>query len=136
VTRNYLSLTLRLEPGEKQPLLETAVDAATAVGNGYTESKWVAEQVLAKAAELTSLEPLVVRVGQLCGGVNGAWNTHEWVAALVQSANVVGCIPTDPRVCLFASVASTLLTVPFIYKGRFLDPGPHLRCGNRGFSPR
>ncbi|KAJ7697660.1 hypothetical protein B0H17DRAFT_1130264 [Mycena rosella] len=34
---------------------------------------------------------------QLCGGVNGTWNTHEWVPALVQSAKVLKCIPDDSR---------------------------------------
>jgi hypothetical protein len=41
---------------------------------------------------------LVVRVGQLCGGINGAWNAHEWVPTIVQSGKFVGCLPDDSRV--------------------------------------
>ncbi|KAJ6629893.1 hypothetical protein B0H10DRAFT_1775629 [Mycena sp. CBHHK59/15] len=76
---------------------ESPIDAETARGTGYTESKWIAEQILVKTAELTPLKPLIVRVGQLCGGINGAWNTKEWAPALVQSAGVIGCIPEDHK---------------------------------------
>ncbi|KAJ7083262.1 hypothetical protein C8R44DRAFT_822628 [Mycena epipterygia] len=82
---------------EKGPLMETPTDSKTAVESGYSESKWVAEEILTKTAELTPLKPLIVRVGQLCGGVNGAWNVHEWVPALVQSAQFIGCLPEDSR---------------------------------------
>ncbi|KAJ7464987.1 hypothetical protein B0H11DRAFT_2050421 [Mycena galericulata] len=79
------------------PLTETPIDSKIAVGNGYTESKWIAEQILAEVGEATAAKPLIVRVGQLSGGTNGSWNIHEWVPALVQSAKVIGCIPDDSR---------------------------------------
>jgi thioester reductase-like protein len=78
--------------------MEIPVDSEIAVGNGYQESKWIAEDILAKTAESTPAKPIVVRVGQLSGGLNGAWNVSEWVPALVQSAKLVGCIPDDSRV--------------------------------------
>ncbi|KAJ7087037.1 hypothetical protein C8R43DRAFT_939403, partial [Mycena crocata] len=81
----------------KDPITEMPIDAETTVSNGYQESKWVAEQILAKTAASTALKPLIVRVGQLCGGVNGAWNTNEWFPALVQSAKVIKCLPDDNR---------------------------------------
>lgn len=81
---------------QQQRLSETHVGSATALGSGYTESKWVAEEILAKTSESTPLKTTTVRVGQLCGGINGAWNSHEWVPALVQSAKFLGCIPDDP----------------------------------------
>lgn len=77
---------------------EALVQAESAVGSGYAESKWVAEQIIAKAGEATGLKSVIVRVGQLSGGLNGAWNSKEWVAALVQSAIVINCFPTDERV--------------------------------------
>ncbi|KAJ7204502.1 hypothetical protein GGX14DRAFT_460740 [Mycena pura] len=80
----------------KTPLKETHVDADTSA-NGYSKSKWVSEQILAKAAELTPLKAVTVRVGQLSGGINGAWNVKEWVPALVQSGTVLGCTPDDSR---------------------------------------
>jgi thioester reductase-like protein len=77
---------------------ECPVDATMAVQNGYTESKWISEEILTKAAESTPAKPLIIRVGQLSGGINGAWNISEWVPALVQSAQFIRCIPDDGRV--------------------------------------
>ncbi|KAJ7751462.1 hypothetical protein B0H16DRAFT_1419536 [Mycena metata] len=78
-------------------LKEATIDPSVAVGTGYQQSKWVCEEIIQKTTELTPLKSVVVRVGQLCGGSNGAWNMQEWVPALVQSAKVVGCIPDDNR---------------------------------------
>ncbi|KAJ7167454.1 male sterility protein-domain-containing protein, partial [Mycena filopes] len=74
-------------------LTETALEPKIAAGNGYTESKWIAEEILRKAQEATALRGVAVRVGQLSGGPNGAWNINEWVPALVQASAVLGCIP-------------------------------------------
>ncbi|KAJ7193924.1 hypothetical protein GGX14DRAFT_378403 [Mycena pura] len=79
------------------PLKETRIDCGIAISTGYPESKWIAEEILSKATTSTPLKSLIIRVGQLCGGMNGAWNTNEWVPALVQSAKFVGCIPDDSR---------------------------------------
>lgn len=65
---------------------------------GYTESKWVCEQILMRCGDKTPLKPLVVRVGQLSGGLNGAWNTKEWLPSIVHSARIVNCLPTDEKV--------------------------------------
>ncbi|KAF7328516.1 Acetyl-CoA synthetase-like protein [Mycena venus] len=78
-------------------LAEATIDSRIAAGTGYQQSKWIAEEILRRTGELTSVKSLVVRVGQLCGGSNGAWNAQEWVPALVQSAKVVGAIPDDDR---------------------------------------
>ncbi|KAJ6471951.1 hypothetical protein C8R45DRAFT_836164 [Mycena sanguinolenta] len=79
------------------PFSEAKIESAIAAGTGYQQSKWIAEEILLKAGESTSLKPLIVRVGQLCGGIKGAWNAQEWVPALVQSAKILGCIPDDSR---------------------------------------
>ncbi|KAJ6471940.1 hypothetical protein C8R45DRAFT_1013604 [Mycena sanguinolenta] len=79
------------------PFSEAKIESAIAAGTGYQQSKWIAEEILLKVGEATSLKPLVVRVGQLCGGINGAWNAQEWVPAIVQSAKILGCIPDDSR---------------------------------------
>ncbi|KAJ7596093.1 hypothetical protein C8J56DRAFT_395210 [Mycena floridula] len=65
----------------------------TAIGNGYTESKWVAESVLAHAAESTALSPSIIRLGQLCGARNGSWNPREWFPTLIRSAQILRCLP-------------------------------------------
>ncbi|KAJ7459820.1 hypothetical protein FB451DRAFT_1182121 [Mycena latifolia] len=98
----------------KEPLVETSVDSGTAAERGYPESKWVAEQILAEAAQSTPSKPLVVRVGQLCGGINGAWNAHEWVPALVQSARVIGCIPADSRLPRRQEFYTSLIPAPLL----------------------
>ncbi|KAJ7635327.1 hypothetical protein FB45DRAFT_1057185 [Roridomyces roridus] len=91
------SIGIFQHPQTRMPLKEISVDAEVATGIGYVESKWVSESILLRAAEATPLKPLIVRVGQLSGGANGAWNIGEWVPAVVQSAKFIGCIPHDRR---------------------------------------
>lgn len=88
---------------------EGPLEPDLAIGTGYAESKWVSEQTLYAAASKTSLDTLVVRVGQVCGGLDGLWNTHEWFPTLVQSATKLGCFPDDDKVRLscFASLSMT-----------------------------
>ncbi|KIJ41469.1 hypothetical protein M422DRAFT_229549 [Sphaerobolus stellatus SS14] len=81
----------------QEPLLEEHVTADISAGNGYAESKWVSEQILLKASELTPVKTLSVRLGQLSGGLNGAWNIKEWLPSMIQSARAVKCIPADDK---------------------------------------
>ncbi|KAL6306740.1 hypothetical protein BKA93DRAFT_894740 [Sparassis latifolia] len=76
---------------------EAAIEPNAAVGSGYAESKWVSEQILSEAAAKTTLKPVVVRVGQVTGGVDGAWNVNEWFPSLVQTAAAMGYFPDDTR---------------------------------------
>jgi thioester reductase-like protein len=71
---------------------EQLVSPDVALGSGYSESKWVAESILAEAAP-QGLDARIVRVGQLAGAANGLWNMKEWFPALVQASQVVGCLP-------------------------------------------
>lgn len=64
-----------------------------AIDSGYTESKWVAERVLAVAAEKNVVLPTIVRIGQLAGGPDGAWNTAEWIPSLVAASCALGYLP-------------------------------------------
>jgi thioester reductase-like protein len=57
------------------------------------ESKWVAEQILYEAARITPLRPIVVRVGQISGGLNDSWNTSDWVPAIVKSSLKMKALP-------------------------------------------
>ncbi|KAF8878687.1 hypothetical protein CPB84DRAFT_1793984, partial [Gymnopilus junonius] len=81
----------------KMPLPEAPITAEVAVGTGYAESKWVSEEILMHISNKSRLKSVIVRVGQLSGGVNGAWNTAEWLPALVQSGQICGCLPIDER---------------------------------------
>lgn len=76
---------------------EKPVDAILAIGNGYTQSKWVSEEILYSARAQTALKPVVIRVGQLCGSLDGSWNAHEWFPSIVQSTPKLGCFPDDDQ---------------------------------------
>lgn len=69
------------------------INAALVSKDGYPQSKWVAERMLTIAKQETDLEPLIVRVGQLSGGVNGSWSENEWFPAVVSASRVIGCLP-------------------------------------------
>lgn len=84
---------------------EASLDASVSVGNGYGESKWVAENILDVAHKKTPLRPVIVRVGQLCGStLNGSWNPWEWFPAIVQSYKILGCLPGGVGVSQFISL--------------------------------
>ncbi|KAJ7452161.1 hypothetical protein B0H11DRAFT_1742224 [Mycena galericulata] len=72
---------------------EHLADPQVAVGLGYTESKWVAEEVLKQATQETALSPIVVRPGQLSGAANGAWNSSDWFPILLRSSQLLGHLP-------------------------------------------
>ncbi|KAF5366031.1 hypothetical protein D9758_006730 [Tetrapyrgos nigripes] len=76
------------KPGPEEHLPETSP-----VGSGYGESKWCGETILHEASRQTPLKPVVVRVGQLCGGPNGEWNTTEWFPSLVRSSQTLKKVP-------------------------------------------
>ena len=78
--------------------LEDFVEPEHALGNGYSESKWVAERLLQLAAAQTSLRPIIARVGQVSGSSNGYWKATEWFPSLIQSAAIVNCLPDSPSV--------------------------------------
>ncbi|KAF8215639.1 hypothetical protein K438DRAFT_1926187 [Mycena galopus ATCC 62051] len=72
---------------------ELQLDANVAVGNGYGESKYVSERILAASG----LDATSFRIGQLCGSTtNGAWATSDWVPAMVKSGIALGNFPSDP----------------------------------------
>ncbi|THH29838.1 hypothetical protein EUX98_g4346 [Antrodiella citrinella] len=73
---------------------EEPVDASSAVVNGYAQSKWVNEELLSIAGKETRLKPIVVRVGQVSGRKNGAWNKKEWFPTMIKSGAYLGCLPT------------------------------------------
>ncbi|OSD00742.1 acetyl-CoA synthetase-like protein [Trametes coccinea BRFM310] len=84
-----------------------------AVGTGYGESKWVAEQICHRAAQDTGVNAIVVRVGQLCGDTKaGGWSTSEWVPAIVRASKLLGCLPATDDTLSWVPVdvaATTLL---------------------------
>lgn len=72
---------------------EPLADPALSVSTGYGSSKFVGENLLARAAE-RGLPCLSLRVGQVCGSSStGAWGTSEWVPILVKSSIALGMLP-------------------------------------------
>ncbi|KII90646.1 hypothetical protein PLICRDRAFT_52360 [Plicaturopsis crispa FD-325 SS-3] len=61
-----------------------------AIGNGYGESKWVAEQIIA----CSGLPATSLRLGQISGGLpNGAWSMTDWMPILIKSSLKLGSLP-------------------------------------------
>ncbi|KAJ7189839.1 hypothetical protein GGX14DRAFT_580331 [Mycena pura] len=77
----------------KVALEEHVSDPQVAIGLGYTESKWVAEQILDNSGQKTPLSPVIVRPGQLSGAANGAWNSSDWFPTLLRSSQLLGHLP-------------------------------------------
>nr|VWP00550.1 N/A [Ganoderma boninense] len=75
------------------PIPEIPLNASSALGSGYSESKWIAEQILRNVGELTGIPSVVVRLGQISGDKTGHWNVREWFPALVKSAVFTRCLP-------------------------------------------
>ncbi|TFK80331.1 acetyl-CoA synthetase-like protein [Polyporus arcularius HHB13444] len=75
------------------PIQEEPAPPFAALGTGYSESKWIAEEILCKIAEREGVPVSVVRLGQLCGDRKGHWNESEWFPAMVKSSLHVGCLP-------------------------------------------
>ena len=90
---------------------EVVLDAKYAVGNGYGESKYVAERVslpqcsrlaLKFSLELVSqilnasgLNFASLRIGQITGGhPNGAWATTDWFPIMIKSGLELGALPS------------------------------------------
>ena len=77
------------------PVPEERVEPSSAIGTGYTESKWIVEEILHRFSVQTGLPTTVVRLGQVCGDKLGHWNEKEWFPALVKSSLLTRCLPGD-----------------------------------------
>jgi len=108
-----------------------ALESATS--NGYSQSKWVSERILEVAAKRTSLHPVIVRVGQVSGGVNGSWNPLEWIPGIVQSAaltrslpslgTVISLLPLQTSAQALVQVLGAKMTPPTLYL-HLVNPTP------------
>ncbi|KAK3631936.1 hypothetical protein LTR56_012409 [Elasticomyces elasticus] len=71
-------------------------DTGAATVLGYSQSKWVAEQICHRASQSTRLKGnvSVYRVGQLAGDtVHGCWNMKEAWPMMLSAVNVTGSLP-------------------------------------------
>ncbi|KAJ5768772.1 hypothetical protein N7520_003331 [Penicillium odoratum] len=76
---------------------EKVVTSALPGPNGYANSKYCAEHILAEVPEKSAgaLHPGFSRVGQIAGPVrsSGLWNKAEWFPSLVLSSLHIGALP-------------------------------------------
>jgi thioester reductase-like protein len=87
------------------PIVEGPItDLSLISSSGYGESKWVSERLLWAAGQSTALRPIIIRVGQLSGGMNGNWNVREWFPALARASQVVGGVPENFGVSVLSSI--------------------------------
>lgn len=93
-------------------LEEPLEDPSVVGGRGYTESKWVAEQILLSASKQTDLRPVIVRAGQMAGDRRGRWNEREWFPALIKSSVLQRSLPDVPEVSTEFLPATPLFPLP------------------------
>ncbi|KAJ6482268.1 hypothetical protein C8R47DRAFT_981897 [Mycena vitilis] len=80
-------------------------DPFPAIGLGYSESKWIAEQMIHFTRETSPLKPVIARLGQLCASSaegGGRWNPNEWFPLIVRSAVTTRSLPLLNGVCRLA----------------------------------
>ena len=86
---------------------EVAADVEMALGTGYGESKWICEEILAISRAETRLQPVIVRIGQVSGCVNGYWKSTEWIPSIVQSVTLTDCLPSLDQVRTLLGIFTT-----------------------------
>ena len=97
------SPTLTDYPGP-QPVPEVAADVEMALGTGYGESKWICEEILAISRAEAGLQPVVLRIGQVSGCVNGYWKSSEWIPSIIQSVALTRCLPSLVQVSQLSNI--------------------------------
>ena len=95
------------------------VDPCAPLDQGYAQSKFIGERIVALAVERGGLQATVIRVGQLSGATeSGVWNINEHVPILIRSSIEIGMLPEDFPVRLrvphlYATLELTLIFSPF-----------------------
>ncbi|EJD52051.1 acetyl-CoA synthetase-like protein [Auricularia subglabra TFB-10046 SS5] len=81
---------------EERLVPEDLLNAEYAVGSGYGESKWISDQILARAANEIGLSVTTIRISQLSGiRGNGSWNTSDWVPQVLRASAALGAVPAN-----------------------------------------
>ncbi|EXJ84558.1 hypothetical protein A1O3_05227 [Capronia epimyces CBS 606.96] len=87
-----VALTTR---GQKSIPEQPIMDFRQGLGNGYTQSKLVAEYVMQNAAEHFGAWACNLRIGQVVGDTKlGLWNENEAPPLMIRSALSLGCLPS------------------------------------------
>ena len=65
------------------------------IGNGYGESKYLAERLLSTVAPRFGIKAKIIRLGQIAAPLHahGAWNAQEWFPRLINSSFILRTLP-------------------------------------------
>ena len=86
--------------------------------------------MLEAAAEQTSLRPVIVRVGQVSGGINGSWNPLEWIPGIVQSAALTRSLPSFGKVISLLPLQACAQALVQVLGAKATSPAMHLHLVN------
>ncbi|CAH0052193.1 unnamed protein product [Clonostachys solani] len=86
------------------PVAELPITNLDAPGNGYGESKLVAEHLIYEASRRGAFSASVCRTGQAGGPVDngtvqGEWNRHEWLPTLIETSLHMRALPSELGLC-------------------------------------
>ena len=74
-------------------------ESSANLGNGYAESKWVAEKLIGLAGD-RGFQTTVYRPATVSGDSrSGSWNTEDFLCRLIKACLQMGCAPVE-RVCM------------------------------------
>jgi len=86
--------------------------------------------MLEAATDRTSLRSVIVRVGQVSGGVNGSWNPLEWIPGIVQSAALTESLPTVGKVISLLPLQASARALVEVLGAKTTSPILHLHLVN------
>ena len=84
--------------GEDFKIPEKSISATVApAGNGYAQSKYIAEILLAHAARFLPQVYSILRIGHVAGPISysGVWNKAEWFPSMILSSQRIGALPNS-----------------------------------------
>ena len=102
----------------------------SATNSGYSQSKWVSERILEVSAKQTPLRPVIIRVGQVSGGVNGSWNPLEWIPGIVQSVALTKSLPSLGKAISLLPLQTSAQALVQALSAKKTPPALHLHLVN------
>lgn len=88
-----ISSVMNLDQSYIPESITTDMSASPSVG--YSESKYIAERLLAHAASKNDFGVKILRLGIIAGASrsNGRWNSANWIPALILGSKALGVLP-------------------------------------------
>ena len=102
----------------------------SATSSGYSQSKWVSERILEVSAKQTPLRPVIIRVGQVSGGLNGSWNPLEWIPGIVQSVALTKSLPSLGKAISLLPLQTSAQALVQALSAKKTPPALHLHLVN------